>query len=117
MTRTSKVIAIILSGVLVLSGVSAEAMAADVPTATKKLTLTVGKSKKIIVKGNKILSKTFQTNKKKIATVNKKGVVKAKKAGKCKITVKVKYRNKVNKIATKKLICSVTVKKQSLKRM
>lgn len=51
----------------------------------KKLTITVGKSDKIYVKGKGV---KFTSKNKKIATVSKKGVVKAKKVGKCKITVK-----------------------------
>lgn len=51
----------------------------------KKLTLTIGQKDEIIVKGKA----TFKSSNKKIATVTKKGVVKAKKAGTVKITVKV----------------------------
>lgn len=52
----------------------------------KKLTLAVGKSDTIAVKQK---GATFTSSNKKIATVNKKGKVKAKKTGTCKITVKV----------------------------
>lgn len=52
----------------------------------KKLTLSVGKSDTIAVKQK---GATFTSSNKKVATVNKKGKVKAKKTGTCKITVKV----------------------------
>ena len=76
-------------------------------TVTKSLTVKVGKTKKISVK--KVPKKTkvtYKTNKKKIATVTKKGVVKGVKKGKAVITVKLKYKKKT---ITKK--CNVTVKK------
>ena len=73
----------------------------------KSVTLVVGKKVTIKVKnapkGKKV---TWSSNKKKVATVNKKGVVTAKKAGKANITAKV---------AGKKYICKITVKKKSAK--
>lgn len=51
----------------------------------KKLTLSIGEKDSIIVKGKA----TFKSGNKKIATVSKKGLVKAKKAGTVKITIKV----------------------------
>lgn len=70
-----------------------------------KVTLNVGKTATLKVKnapkGKKI---TWSTNKKKIATVNKKGKVTAKKAGTAKITAKVDK---------KKYTCTVTVKKKT----
>jgi len=88
------------------------AKAASVPTASKTLTVTAGKKKTITVKGDYIKSKTFKSSETSIATVSKKGVVTAKKAGNCNITVSVKYRKTKNakKILTKKLTCKVTVK-------
>ncbi|MDE6568544.1 MAG: Ig-like domain-containing protein, partial [Lachnospiraceae bacterium] len=65
-----------------------------------KLTLTVGKKAKLKLQNCKKKVK-WSSSKKKIATVNKKGVVKAKKKGKAKITAKV---------GKKKYICKVTVK-------
>lgn len=53
----------------------------------KKLTIAVGSSDEIIVKNQK--KATYKTSNKKIATVNKKGKVVAKKVGTCKITVKI----------------------------
>ena len=84
---------------------------------TKSLTITAGKKKSITVKGTFIKSKTFKSSKNKIATVSKKGVVAAKKAGNCKITITVRYRKTKNakKILTKKLTCKVNVKKAAVK--
>ena len=64
-------------------------------TSVKKL--TAGKTSKIKVKVNpkKVAAKvTFKTSNKSIATVNRKGVVKAKRPGRVTITVKVKSKNK-----------------------
>lgn len=63
----------------------------------KKLTLVVGKSDEIAVKQK---GAKFTSSNKKVATVSKKGKVKAKKVGKCKITVKV---------GSSKKKCTVTV--------
>ena len=65
-----------------------------------KLTLTVGNSATLKVKGTKAKA-TWKTSDKKVATVTQKGKVTAKKAGKSVITAKV---------AKKSLKCSVTVK-------
>lgn len=66
----------------------------------KKIVLKVGQTKKLKVKKTKKKVK-WKSNKKKIATVSKKGVVKAKKAGKAVITAR---------ISGIKLKCKVTVK-------
>lgn len=68
----------------------------------KSLTMTVGQKKTLKVKGTKKKAK-WSSSKKKIATVSKKGLVKAKKAGKTTITAKIKK---------KKYRCRVTVKKK-----
>ena len=80
----------------------------------KKLTITKGKTKTIKVTGKRIKSKKYKSSKKSIATVSKRGKVKAKKAGTCKIKVTVKYRKtkKAKKLSTKKLTCTITVKKE-----
>ena len=58
---------------------------------TKSIKVEVGKTKKITIKNKNSKNKyTFTSNKKKVATVSKKGVVKGKKAGSAKITVKEK---------------------------
>ncbi len=85
------------------------------PKVNKKMIVTVGSKKKIKVTGKKIKSKKFTVaakKMKKIASVNKKGVVKGKKVGKAKINITVKYKtNKGTK--TKKLYVNVTVKEKS----
>lgn len=94
------------------------AEAANTPKVKQKnITLTAGKSKTIKVSGKYIKSKKFKSTKKKIATVSKKGKVKAKKAGSCKIKITVKYRKtkKAKKISTKKLTCFVKVGKKLLR--
>lgn len=68
----------------------------------KKITLYVGQTARLKVKGTKKKVK-WKSSKKKIASVSKKGKVKAKKKGTAKITAKV---------AGKKLVCKVKVKKK-----
>lgn len=74
---------------------------------TKKMTLTVGRKKTIKIK-NKVKKATYayKTNKKKVATVTKKGKVTAKKKGTAVITVKQKLKKKVKTVGKVK----VTVK-------
>ena len=86
-------------------------LAASKPTVTKKITINVGQSKTIKVTGKYIKSKSFKSNKKSIATVNKKGKVTGKKIGTAKITVTVKYKKSKNakKVTTKKYTCTVKV--------
>ena len=77
-----------------------------------KVDLVKGMKFKLKVKGKKIKKKTFKSTNKKVATVNKKGIVTAVNVGTCKIKVVVKLKNK----KTKKLTCKVTVvKKQAPK--
>ncbi|MCR5797165.1 MAG: Ig-like domain-containing protein [Eubacterium sp.] len=92
---------------------SADANAAKkAKLAKKKLTITVGKKKTVKIKNKVKKAKyTFKSSKKKVATVNKKGVVKAKKAGTAKITVTEKLNGKKRKLGKVK----VTVKKKSKK--
>lgn len=67
---------------------------------TKKVTLYKGKTKKIVLK-NKKKKRTYfySSSKKKIATVSKKGLIRAKKAGKAVISVKERYTVKKRKSA------------------
>ncbi len=104
----------------VMSGVQGVDAAKKASLKTKKLEIVKGKSKKITIKNKKAKNTyTFKTNKKKIATVSKKGVVKGKKIGKAVITVKEKYKSgkktkyrkigKVNvKVVKKKTVPVVT---------
>lgn len=118
MKKLKKYLAIALTAVMISTNFStlpAEAKAKPkAPTCTKKVTVNVGAKKTIKVKkkkGIKIKKKTFRSTNKKIATVTKKGVVKGKKAGSCKIKVTVKYRYQ-KKLKTKKFKVSVKVKKK-----
>lgn len=79
----------------------------------KKVTLKVGKTFKLKVKkvtpAKASKAVTYKSNKTKIATVSKKGVIKAKKVGKAKITVVSKKNKKA------KATVNVVVKKASVK--
>lgn len=77
-----------------------DATAASIKISKKKLTLTVGKSHTLKIKGTK-KKITWKSSSKKIATVSKKGKVKAKKVGTATITAKMK---------AKTFRCKVTVK-------
>lgn len=102
MKRTVKqTISVCLSLVMVITSLvagSAEAKG-KATLKSKKMTLTVGQSKKITMKGKKAKAKyTFSSSAKAKATVSKKGVVKARKVGKATITVKEKYKKKTRKV-------------------
>lgn len=79
----------------------------------KKITLYVGKTKKlkVKVKGKGKISRkvTFKSSNKKVATVTKKGKIKAKKAGKTKIIITSRTNKK------KKIVIRVVVKKRNNK--
>lgn len=111
--RKRGAVAVLMTLALTLAGMplapAKEAEAAKKMKLSKtKLSLNVGKTKKLAVKNKKKKAKvTWSSSKKKVATVSKKGVVKAKKAGKATITAKVKYKKK-----TTKLKCKVTVTKK-----
>lgn len=95
---------LVLAGALVITSVFVPGQQTDakakVKLNKKKLVLTVGKKAKLKVKGTKKKVK-WSSSKKKIATVTKKGVVKAKKKGTAKI---------VAKVGKKKYTCKVVVK-------
>lgn len=77
----------------------------------KKVTLEVGKKKTLKVKNiDKNATLKWSSNKKTVATVSKKGVVKAVKAGAATITCKVTTKNKKKYTLT----CKVTVKKAAV---
>ena len=101
-----------LAAALMLAGGGTLAMAASTPTATKTMTITAGKKMKIKVEGTNIKSQTFKSTDTRIAAVDKKGMVTAKKAGNCKVKITVKYlkSKKAKKQSTKVLITKVTVK-------
>lgn len=81
---------------------------------TKNVTLYKGRTKKIVLK-NKKKKRTYlySSNKKKVATVSKKGLIRAKKAGKAVITVKEKYTVKKKKKKRRIGKVKVTVKNKT----
>ncbi len=104
-------IAILLAVVMVLTLMPANSSEAKkkISLNKKNVTLTVGKKFQLKLKNaSKKVKVTWSSSKKKVATVSKKGLVKAKKAGKAKITAKVKS-------LKKKYTCKVTVKNKIVK--
>ena len=104
MKKSRRIVTRLLSWLLVMTlvctGVPISVNAAKKPKLNKtSVKLKVGKTVKLKVKNNKKKVKWSSANKK-IATVNNKGLVKAKKKGKTRIIAKIKK---------KKLICKVTV--------
>ncbi len=92
-TKSSRVLTGLLLGSLVIGLVSAPVSdaAKKASLKTKKITLTVGQKKQIQIKNKKKKAVySFKSNKKAMASVSKKGIVQAKKAGNVKITVKEK---------------------------
>ncbi len=105
--KTVRLLALLLAAGLLLNPAGgSEVQAAKKPKLNKKkLTLRVGKTATLKVKNRAKKAKvSWKSAKKKIATVSKKGKVRAKKAGKTKIICTVKRGGK-----KKKLICKVTV--------
>lgn len=98
-----------------LGGTSAQAATSSKLKITPtKATVYVGKTKKIKVKKKPKKAKlTWKSSKKSVATVNKKGVVTAKKPGKATITVKAKIGKKTYKAKSKITVKPVLVKKIS----
>ena len=77
-----------------------------------KVSMEVGDSYKLVVKNAPKKSViTYKSGKKSVATVSKKGVIKAKNTGSCKITVRVWKKTGKKKSLVKKLTCKVTVYK------
>ena len=110
------VLSVVMSGALILSGtgIQADAKAKSSVSLNKtKISLKRGKKYTLKIKKRgvkKIRSIRFTTSKKKVATVSKKGVIRAKASGRAVIKVKVKYIPKGKKKAvTKTLKCKVTV--------
>ena len=93
---------LLVVSMLPLSMTNAEA-ANKVKLNYKKVTMNVGKTKRLKVKGTK-KKVQWKSSRKSVATVSKKGVVKAKKKGTATITAQ---------IGKKKLRCKVVVKKNS----
>lgn len=102
-----KATALLLTAALILPAASPVSAGAKKKPALnrKKVTLTVGKSCILKVKGTKKKVR-WSTSKKKVAVVSKKGKVTAKKQGTAKITAKIKGMKQA-------LVCKVTVKKKN----
>ena len=100
--KTKRVLSLATALALVCTGISlpdsnVAKAAKKAKLKTKKISLKVGKKKKIAISGKVKKAKyTFKSSKKAVASVSKSGVVTAKKAGTDKITVKVgKYKKEV----------------------
>lgn len=115
--KAGKSLAVLLSLAMFFGVTPGYVSAVKKPRVTKKLLLTQGDTGQIAVKGRRIKSVKYRSLKKKIATVTKKGKVKAKSAGKCNIRVTVKYKKKkaAKTVITKKYICKVSVTKKEKK--
>ena len=109
-TRKTFLFLLIVTAILCFSmTASAAAKAKKVKLNKKKITLTIGKTFKLkaTVKPSSANKKVkWKSSNKKVAAVNSKGVVKAKKAGKATITCTLKKNPKI------KATCKVTVKKK-----
>ena len=113
MNKMKRILTIVLTLALLITMMPSNLTGVNAKTVTKlsskKIVLQVGKTKKLKVKNKPVGVKvTWKSSKKKVATVSKKGKVKAKKAGKTTITAKVgkkKYkcrvivRNKTNNVS------------------
>lgn len=108
-----KIAAWIMLAVVFCVGFGYIVYAAEEPYLPEKILLAEGKTKTLKVEGKNIESMIFTSTNKKVATVNKAGKVVAKKAGKCKIKVLVKYRKTktAKQLSIEKLQCSVKVEK------
>ena len=109
--------ALIMTSVSIGSVTKGSAAAAFGLNYSKK-TVTAGKTLKLTVakmpSGCKIVFTKWTSSAVKVASVNKKGVVRAKKAGKTTIVCKVTYRKSKKKTQSKKLRCVVQVKSKAL---
>jgi hypothetical protein len=97
--KSKKIILMMLLSVVILLTLGNAKTSAKVKLNKTKVTIHVGESYKLKFKGTK-KKVTWKSSKKSVVTVNKKGVVTGKKAGKSIITAKV---------GKKKLKCKVTV--------
>lgn len=104
--KGKKILASVMAIALIVSlfPTGTVAQAAKIKISKKKVTLYVKKSTTLKIKGTKSKAKWSSSNKK-VATVNAKGKVKARKKGTCKITAK---------IGKKKYTCKVTVKNPTI---
>lgn len=97
--KKSKTLKLLISMIFLFSIVfNATTLSASV----KKFTLKVGEKKQLVVYGTSGKKVKWKSSKKKIATVNKKGIVKGKKKGKTTITAKYGSKQTKFKITVKK---------------
>ena len=120
--NAKKLVALTLSAALVVGGVVVNDSGAS---AAKKATLKLNKKSAKVTVGQKVTLKvqkknvksakiTWKSSKKKVASVNKKGVVQGKSAGKATISAVIKYKAKGSKKTQKKTLkCTVTVANKS----
>lgn len=115
----NKLFALCLTAAMVVStagGSTAGAAGKKAELKLSKTSVSLEKGKKVTLKVSKknvkkVKSQTWSSNSRKVATVSKKGVVTAKKAGKATVTCKVTYLAKgAKKYTSKSLKCKVTVK-------
>lgn len=112
MKKMRRIITLVLTLALIMgSVVTVSTPASAKVTGTKKFTMYVGRQAKWTIFGAGGKKVTFKTSNKKIATISKKGIIKAKKKGKCTLTAKVgkqtlkcKLTVKSNKVTTPKPI-------------
>lgn len=121
-SRGIRVCAVFLIAALLLTTattmLSFESSAKKTKLKTKRITIKVGKKKKISLKGKKGKHKySFVSKNKRIAKVSKKGVVTGIKKGKTKITVKDIWKVKGKKKTKKIGVVNVTVKKNDKKKV
>lgn len=99
--KTKALVCTALALGLMFSGVSQGTVqgAGKAKLKTKKVSMTVGEKKKIVIKKmNKKAAYLFVSSSKSKASVSKKGVITAKKEGKVTVTVKEKYKKKTRKL-------------------
>ena len=101
MSNKKKILSLTLVGAMLLQPCVADVQAAKATLGTKKFSLKVKQSKRIVIKKKKKGAKySFKSSKKSVATVSTKGNVTAKKVGTATITVKEKYKKKTRKVGT-----------------
>ena len=104
MKKMRKIIAIVLTLALVMGSMMTVSTPASAKVkGTKKYTMYVGSKAEWKIWGTGGKKVTFKSSNKKIATISKKGIITAKKKGKCTLTAKV---------GKKMLKCKLTVKKK-----
>ena len=96
---------ILILTVLLIMAFSFRPMAAGI--SRKRVTLSAGESTKVSVSGAKKV--TWKSTNKKVATVTKKGIIKAKKAGSCKIRAKAGIKTFTCRVKVTKNTASASV--------